>query len=75
MNEGPLTNEEKRCLQMWFRQAIAKAEQDELVNTLVKREQTEGTAIRHRLSPATRHARRSMHVNSHGQELVTAGSN
>ena len=74
MNEGPLTNEEKRCLQMWFRQAIAKVEQDELVGSMRKRD-AEGTSVRHRLSPTTRHARRSMHVNTHGQELVTAGSN
>lgn len=36
MEDMVLTNEEKRCLQMWFRQAIAKIEIEETTRSLLR---------------------------------------
>lgn len=36
MTESSLTVDEKRCLQMWFRQAIVKAEADRVVSELLE---------------------------------------
>lgn len=35
MNETVLTNDEIRCLRMWFRQAIARVEMEEAKNALL----------------------------------------
>lgn len=34
MSNSALTNDEKRCLQMWFRQAIVRLEQEEALRNI-----------------------------------------
>jgi hypothetical protein len=36
MTNMALTNEEKRCLQMWFRQAIAQLEREEATHRMLR---------------------------------------
>jgi hypothetical protein len=36
MTKLALTNEEKRCLQMWFRQAIAQLEREEATDRMLR---------------------------------------
>ncbi len=68
MNEHALTNEERSCLQRWFRQAIAKLEQEEVTAQFIK---SHGTCEvdGHRAPVARRRTRRSK-VFSHIKELV-----
>jgi len=35
MTNNALTNEERRCLQMWFRQAISQVERDEATKRIL----------------------------------------
>ena len=42
MKETTLSYDERRCLQMWFRQAIAKLELDEVTNVMLREYPIEG---------------------------------
>lgn len=60
MNETTLSNDERRCLQMWFRQAIAKLELEEVTNVMLEEYPVE--------DEAKVHAPRC-HVASHAPDL------
>ncbi len=64
MSEHALTQEERRCLQLWFRQAIAEVEKNEVSAQLMRRHAPTAT---HRAVAARRHA---VHVPGHRKELV-----
>ena len=59
MNEPGLTSEEKLCLQRWFRQAIAKLEQDEVAAHLMENWQMENAASDGHREPTARRRMRS----------------
>ncbi|MBI1270134.1 hypothetical protein GC174_06865 [bacterium] len=63
MNDEVLTADERRCLRMWFRQAIAQAEQQDLAATLYNEhygnEAESDTPANHRHSVARRRSRRN----------------
>ncbi len=42
MKDSALSYDERRCLQMWFRQAIAKLELDEVTNVMLKEYPVDG---------------------------------
>jgi hypothetical protein len=44
MKDNTLSYDERRCLQMWFRQAIAKLELDEVTAVMLKEYPIEGDA-------------------------------
>ncbi|MBS1991183.1 MAG: hypothetical protein JSS86_08455 [Cyanobacteria bacterium SZAS LIN-2] len=44
MKDSALSYDERRCLQMWFRQAIAKLELDEVTGVMLKEYPVEGDA-------------------------------
>lgn len=69
MSENTLTKEERICLQGWFRQAIAKLEQQEVTAQFI---QSHGVADQdsHRTPVIRRRVRRSR-VFTHMRELVT----
>lgn len=69
MSEPGLTKEERLCLQMWFRQAIAKLEHEEVTAQFI---QSHGLKSEdgHRSPVVRRRARRSNRF-SHVRELVT----
>jgi hypothetical protein len=64
MTTNTLTSEEKKCLQMWFRQAIVEAEKREALSAITKfygedtsaRDTHKGHVVARR-SPRTRNAR------------------
>jgi hypothetical protein len=65
-----ITNEERRCLQMWFRQAIAKLELEEVTNVMLKEFPVESEEPKsHRTSPEVRRTSRSK-VKAHVKELM-----
>jgi hypothetical protein len=68
MSEFGLTSEERRCLQMWFRQAINQLETEELSEQLVRRHETEEATTGHRPVLNRRRVRRS--PAPHSRELV-----
>ncbi|MBK9204991.1 MAG: hypothetical protein IPL73_21675 [Candidatus Obscuribacter sp.] len=53
----PLSADERRCLAMWFRQAIAKLELEEVTQVMLKEYPPEETEVRHRAVVARRRAR------------------
>jgi hypothetical protein len=65
MEDMVLTSEEKKCLQMWFRQAIAKIEVEEATRSLLKEHASDSIATRtghpsisvRRAAPRSRFAR------------------
>ncbi|MBK7750267.1 MAG: hypothetical protein IPP57_19125 [Candidatus Obscuribacter sp.] len=57
MKESPLSADERRCLAMWFRQAIAKLELEEVTQVMLKEYPPEETEVRHRAVVARRRAR------------------
>ncbi len=65
-----ITDEERQCLRMWFRQAIATLEQEE-VTAAIRAEQarSEGAKAKHRNPVARRRTRRSRMI-PHLRELV-----
>lgn len=70
MSEFALTNEEKRCLQNWFRQAIAQVERQEAAARLAQWFGT-GEGSNHRSQSARRRARRAVNsVHAHENALV-----
>ena len=70
MNETTLSNDERRCLQMWFRQAIAKLELEEVTDVMLKEYpvEAESTTV-HRPTTSRRRASRSR-LTSHLKELI-----
>ena len=56
MKESPLSADERRCLAMWFRQAIAKLELEEVTQVMLKEYPPEETEVRHRAVVARRQA-------------------
>ena len=70
MNDEVLTADERRCLRMWFRQAIAQLEQEE-VACAIKNELDEESTVKstHRYSVTRRRTRRSR-VIPHLREMV-----
>jgi len=50
MTETTLTNDERRCLQMWFRQAIAKLELEEVTNVMLENYPLEDETANARIS-------------------------
>jgi len=70
MSEQDLTMEERRCLQMWFRQAIARLEQEEVTAQFIQvKAADEQKSDTHRLPVVKRRNRRAK-VFTHGRELV-----
>lgn len=68
MSEFGLTSEERRCLQMWFRQAINQLETEELSEQLIRRHQQEDATTGHR-PPLNRRRTRRWQA-AHSRELV-----
>lgn len=65
-----ITDEERQCLRMWFRQAIAQLEQEEVTESIrFELEQSEKAKARHRIPIARRRSRRSRMI-PHLRELV-----
>ena len=70
MSDIGLTNEEKRSLKLWFRQAIAEVEMAEVSWQLIRRHGLEtATTTGHRSQISRRRAPRSPQV-EHRKELV-----
>ncbi len=70
MNETTLSNDERRCLQMWFRQAIAKLELEEVTDVMLKEYPVEADAQgAHRTTTSRRRVSRSR-LTSHLKELI-----
>lgn len=59
MTEMALTNDEKRCLQMWFRQAIAHVEKEEALKALEQEAQACDPKAEPHSTFAARRTRRS----------------
>ena len=68
MSEQGLTREERRCLQLWFRQAIAEVEKNEVTAQMIRRHGLQ-PAEGHRPQVTRRHAPRSIQI-AHRKELV-----
>jgi hypothetical protein len=68
MTDFGITAEERRCLQMWFRQAIAQIELEELSNRLIRRDGLDESESGHRNYVSRRRSRRTQ--SSHGRESV-----
>ena len=66
-NKG-LTNEERQCLQRWFRQAIAEVEREEVKHFLLKEYPTEAASQGHRQSLVRRRSHRTQ--KTHAKELA-----
>lgn len=69
MSEPVLTKEERRSLQLWFRQAIAEVEKAEVTTQLIKRHGI-AEADGHRSNVSRRRAPRNLQ-STHHKELVT----
>ena len=69
MKESPLSADERRCLAMWFRQAIAKLELEEVTQVMLKEFPPEGETVRHRSVVARRRAARGR-AGAHLKQLV-----
>lgn len=67
MNETTLTNDERRCLQMWFRQAIAKLELEEVTKVMLEDYPVEEEA-KHRPTVSRRKSR--ARLTSHLKEVT-----
>jgi hypothetical protein len=67
MTNLALTKEDKQCLQLWFRQAIAQVERDEALDRLLK-EQAKSKSVHHNIAARRRPARRA--VGTHSKELT-----
>jgi hypothetical protein len=66
--EAAITDDERRCLRMWFRQAIVQLERDEVANQIyVEKYTSEKTT--HREHAPRRKSRRSRMI-PHLRELV-----
>ncbi|CAN5212020.1 hypothetical protein BH11CYA1_BH11CYA1_35510 [soil metagenome] len=73
MNETTLSNDERRCLQMWFRQAIAKLELEEVTDVMLKEYPVEvGTdsPVAHRPTTVSRRRVSRSRLTSHLKELI-----
>lgn len=68
MSEPGLTREERRCLQLWFRQAIAEVEKTEVAAQIIRRHGLTPSDS-HRPSVTRRHATRNLQT-THHKELV-----
>jgi hypothetical protein len=68
MNETTLSNDERRCLQMWFRQAIAKLELEEVTNVMLEEYPVEDEAKVHRPTVSRRKSR--ARLTSHLKEIT-----
>jgi hypothetical protein len=68
MTENGITAEERRCLQLWFRQAIAQVETEELSSRLIRRDGLDETDGNHRAFVSRRRSRRSQAT--HGRDSV-----
>jgi hypothetical protein len=61
MTRSELNKEERECLQMWFRQAIAQVEREEALHSLLKEQAlNEGTKIAHHAIAARRRPSRRL---------------
>ncbi|MCA0314255.1 MAG: hypothetical protein LCH63_10505 [Candidatus Melainabacteria bacterium] len=69
MNDAPLTADERRTLRMWFRQAIAKLELEEVTQAMLKEYPVEPEAPAQRSYQARRRAARGR-VGSQNKQLV-----
>jgi hypothetical protein len=68
MEDTALTLEEKNCLRLWFRQAIAQVEIEEAKTSLLKFYAPEHSAT-HRISPVRKRSARSVQP-VHAKELA-----
>lgn len=71
MSIESLSREDKECLRFWFRQAIAKLEQEEVAAQFIKNQCLDPTGNRHRSSLVRRRSPRSSRTVTHVRELVT----
>jgi len=69
MTKAGLTNEEKQCLQRWFRQAIAEAEMEEAKHFLLREYPSEAAPAAHRQPQVRRRSHRGQHA-THAKELA-----
>lgn len=73
MNEEVITAEERRCLRMWFRQAIAQLEQQETTAAMYNEhygEEETGRKNNHRYAVARRRNSRKGRMIPHLREMV-----
>ncbi len=68
MSEYALTTEERRCLKLWFRQAMAEVEREEATAELIQWF-GEGDTPGHRSQTSRRRTRRVMQ-SPHGRESI-----
>ena len=69
MNDEVITAEERRCLRMWFRQAIAQVEREEVRASITAEILEDKQKDTHSLKPAPRRSRRNRAI-PHLRELV-----
>lgn len=69
MTKKELTNEERQCLQRWFRQAIAEVEKEEAKHFLLKEFPPETASQGHRQSLVRRRSHRGQ-PKTHTRELA-----
>jgi len=70
MSEHGLTREERRCLQLWFRQALAQVERDELSSQLITRDCPPADKTGEHRSQVSRRRARHSPVSTHGKQLA-----
>ncbi|HEY9789660.1 MAG TPA: hypothetical protein V6D22_04620 [Candidatus Obscuribacterales bacterium] len=68
MSDMTLTNDDKRCLQMWFRQAIVEVERREALNNIIAFYNGDQKKPVSHHSPIAHRARRA--PSAHAKELV-----
>ena len=69
MTTNTLTSEEKKCLQMWFRQAIVEAEKREALSAITRFYDGESSSrVTHKSRVVTRRSQRTRNARTH--ELV-----
>ncbi|MBX9692893.1 MAG: hypothetical protein K2Z81_10955 [Cyanobacteria bacterium] len=69
MKDEVITAEERRCLRMWFRQAIAQLEQEEVSRAIAAELKAGSVKGTHRNSVSRRRTQRNR-TNPHLRELV-----
>lgn len=69
MTEDMITEDERRCLRMWFRQAIAQLEQEEVTAQLYA-EHYADEKNKHRVHATRRKTTRRPHIVPHIKELA-----
>lgn len=69
-NDIVLSNEERECLRMWFRQAIAKVEVEEATAAIIRDRAFFYGTESHRTAAVTRRRSSRSHTATHGKGVL-----